>query len=454
MKTHRKNKKIKKKYKKTKNTRKNPIGGRAIDAGSYGCVFKPAIKCVDSTIPYDSNTISKLMEREDTESELAEIAKVKKFIETIPDKEKYFLLSNTYACNPAELNEEDKSHFNEKCGLFTKNGINSNNVNDDTNLNKLGLIVMPNGGVNIEDYFMTLFKMPKKDMYKKFIAVNTALIKLLANGIMPLTLKGFNHYDIKAGNILMAEDGNARLIDWGLAGENDGIHIPETIQNRSIAFNMPFSDIFFNNYVKTWLPSALNKIKSGNQLHDKNTGQAELLKIVAVNMINESIERKGEGHYDYIIGIILHKIYKIYASKNVYNRLDYNVLSENVLIEYVQAVLLKFVDGEGNFNDTRYFYEVFAKNVDVWGLLLAYVPIIEYGLDKIHIDIINGICRILLKYCFSPEFAIKPIFTENANELMRNELILELQSLNAIASELMDVSIKRSNNISNRTQKK
>jgi hypothetical protein len=41
----------------------------------------------------------------------------------------------------------------------------------------------------------------------------------------------------------------------------------------------------------------------------------------------------------------------------------------------------------------------------------------------------NGICRILLKYCFSPEFATKPITV--------SELASELEALNAIVKAHM-----------------
>jgi hypothetical protein len=417
-------KKYKKKYQKKKTTKKR-YGGRAVDAGSYGCVFNPAIKCANKPAsPNDKNTISKLMYTEDTEAELIEMAKVKKYIEKIPNKQDYFLLANTYPCKPSLLNEEDKSTFDRKCRLFTKRGITRENVNAPENLNQLSLLVMPNGGKNIDKFIEAILELPAKELYQMFIQLNNALIKLLVNGIVPLTAMGFNHYDIKAGNILMAEDGHARLIDWGLAGENDGIHIPETIENRSIAFNMPFSGIFFNHFVKKWLPAEMKLIKGSNQLKNKTAGQAELLKIVAVNMINESISQTSEGHYDYITTNILHDIYKIYAVKNEYNRIDFDSLSSNVLVEYVQAVLLQYVDEDGKFNDVKYFYEVFTKNVDIWGFLLAYVPFIEYGSTLLHPELMNGICRILLKYCFSPEFATKPITV--------SELASELEALNDI----------------------
>jgi hypothetical protein len=417
-KTQRKNRKL--------NKNKKKKGGRAIDAGSYGCVFNPPLKCIDSDIPYNPKNITKLMYSEDTQSEVDEMNKVKKFIETIPNKENYFLISNTYVCKPNKLDTEDLLDFDKECGLFTKRDINSTNVNN--NLHNLALLNMPNGGLNIEKFIIQLLEMPEQERYTTFMKTNTALIQLLINGIEPLNTKHFNHYDIKAGNILMSEDGHARLIDWGLAGEHDGVNIPETIQNRSIAFNMPFSDIFFDNFVKKWLPGEFNLIKASKKLRDQTSGQSALLKIVAVNMINKSIQKTSEGHYDYITRNILHDIYKIYSIENKYNRVDYNVLSSNVLIDYVHAVLLKYVDDNGNFNDIKYFYEVFSKNVDIWGFLLAYVPIIEYGVGKFHIDLINATCRILLKYCFSSEFATTPINVK--------ELTLELQSLNDIAAEI------------------
>ena len=425
----------KKKIKPKKKPTRRSSGGRAVDAGSYGCVFNPDIKCAKSTQPYNPKNIAKLMYVEDTQAEIDEMAKVKKIIETIPQKENYFIISGTYACKPDKLSKEDLNAFDQECNLFTKRGITSETVN--SRLNDLSLIIMPNGGLNIEKFVMELVKLSEKDMYRNFVIMNEALIRLLTNGIVPLTEKHFNHYDVKYANILMAEDGYARLIDWGLSGENDGIHIPESIRDRSIAFNMPFSDIFFNSYVKKWLPEALDGIKSSPLFHNKTTGQADLLKIVAVNMINKSIEQTSEGHYDYITSGILHDIYKIYAVKNTYNRLDYNVLSYNVLIEYVQAVLLMYVDENGNFNDTKYFYEVFTKNVDIWGFLLSYVPIIEHGLGHFDIDIVNGVCRILLKYCFSTEFAAKPIDVA--------ELVLELRSLTTVAN---DIGKKFTNRIS------
>ena len=415
-------------YKKKGNKRQRynkTRGGRAIDAGSYGCVFDPPLKCADKSIPYNPNNISKLMYKRDAISEMEEMKKVGEFIKKIPNNDKYFIVVNTSSCAPGLITDkEDLLSFDKKCELFTKHGIDSYNVNDQ--ISKLELINMPNGGLSIDNFVLQLLDMPNR--YSAFIKLNNALIELLKNGIVPINKMGFHHYDVKAGNILFSSDGNARLIDWGLAGGNDGTTVPEVIKDRSIAFNMPFSDIFFNSYIKKWLPDEFKRIKSSEMFKNKNDGQSELLKVIAVNLINKSIQETSEGHYDYLIRNILHDIYKIYADRNSYNKLDYNVLTYNVLIEYIQAVLVKFVDENGNFDDVNYYYEVFAKNVDVWGFILAYAPMIEDGYGILHKDIINGLCRIFLKYCFSSEFAIKPIVI--------SELTDELSSLNSIAKSI------------------
>ena len=60
------------------------------------------------------------------------------------------------------------------------------------------------------------------------------------------------------------------------------------------------------------------------------------------------------------------------------------------------------------------------------GFLIAYVPLIEFGSTIFNPELINGVCRILLRYCFSTEFATKPIIV--------SELVTELESLNDIVN--------------------
>jgi hypothetical protein len=417
--------------KRNKNTKRKPYkkGGRAIAAGSFGCVFDPALKCAGSapmpmltTMAGKKNYISKMMFNADAEEEKNNNEIVTQYIKDIPNNDLYYLLSDTFACKPARLTPDDLSTFDEVCSNFMAENLNSRNINE--NLEKVTIINSPNGGLDMDKHWNNLFKATNRSM--EFVQTNNALIKLLLNGIVPLNQKGINHFDVKAGNILMSQvDGHTRLIDWGLAGKNDGLTVPDIIKDRSLAFNLPISSIFFNNFIKSWLPRKLKEINPASLFADKNAGQTQLLKVIAVNMINKTfLKLENEGHYDYITHDLLHNIYKIYATNNKAGKLDYDVLVYDVLIEYIQAVLLKYVDIHGNLEESKYFYEVYSHNADIWGFLLTYAPIIDNGLQYFNANFINGLCRIFIKYCFSPEYAIKAI---DANEVAK-----DLTSLNAI----------------------
>ena len=437
-KTNKTNKPTKTKTRKHRHFRRsNKMGGEAVAAGSYGCVFRPPIKCANNeTVPLSH--ISKLMyNNESVVKEVEEMNKVKEIIKTIPNNEKYFLVMNTTVCSPDKLTDADLNLFDEKCDLFTDKNITSKNVN--SNLNKLKLITMPDGGMEVDDYIQNLLFNPnQREKYSSFIKINSGLIDLLNNGIVPINKSGLNHMDIKGNNVLIDKLGRVRLIDWGLACKNDGLSVPIEVTNHTMHFNNPFSNLFYNNYLKQWLPNEYKKIKASPQFHNSKSGQAELLKIVAVNMVNNVLEyNKTSGHYKSIVSI-LHYLYKIYALDNGYNTIDYNVLIQSTIIEYIQSVLLGYVDDNGKFKDVEYFNDVFSKNVDIWGFLMSYLYIIEKGIvyddnntAKYMIDkeIINSISRILIKYCYSTEYAIKAI---NVSELSK-----ELESLNVISGQIM-----------------
>ena len=72
---------------------------------------------------------------------------------------------------------------------------------------------------------------------------------------------------------------------------------------------------------------------------------------------------------------------------------------------------------------------------------MSYITIIEDDTGKFNIDVVNALCRILLKYCFSIEYAIKPIDI--------NELVSELKSINDIIDNINKSSISKIKSKSN-----
>ena len=120
-------------------------GGVPIAAGGYGCVFDPALKCKNSSDPYNPNFISKLMIRKNAEDEKREIMRFAPILSTIPNAEKYFIL-NVNSCIPAPLKQEDLKDFDRKCRNFrNKPEFSAVHMRHQPTLNKLLILNMLNG---------------------------------------------------------------------------------------------------------------------------------------------------------------------------------------------------------------------------------------------------------------------------------------------------------------------
>ena len=103
---------MKMKYKNT--SKKNYIGGEIIASGGFGCIFKPQLKCYN-TSKYDNNGISKLMTVKNAQQEMIEINNIDNITKNISNRDKYFLLKDIYKCIPKELTLNEKKNLNKKC---------------------------------------------------------------------------------------------------------------------------------------------------------------------------------------------------------------------------------------------------------------------------------------------------------------------------------------------------
>jgi hypothetical protein len=106
------------------------------------------------------------------------------------------------------------------------------------------------------------------------------------------------------------------------------------------------------------------------------------------------------------------------------------------IADYNAAVLDRYVGADGEFDVSRYYHEVYRWNVDVWGLLMAYLPLVENSKNPWRTESLpNAVSRILCKYCLSPEYAAKPIPVA--------QLADELISLNRIVGHPADLPRQR-----------
>jgi hypothetical protein len=97
------------------------------------------------------------------------------------------------------------------------------------------------------------------------------------------------------------------------------------------------------------------------------------------------------------------------------------------IIEYLTKILMKFTKGD-ELMLMDYFNNVFLKNIDVWGLVMTYYPIINIlhenysELDKLELKLFNKLKYIFIHYLF-----------ENSTEPFSiNNLVEDLKELNTL----------------------
>lgn len=415
-------------------------GGKVIGSGGYGCIFSPALKCQD-TENEDKNSnknekISKLMTTRHTKEEYKEITNFKPFIEKIPNYEDYFIMNEINICKPDKLSKMDLENYDKKCDTLKKDGITSENINK--SLNKVMALNMPNGGIDVGDYVDKIKN--KSDL----VNLNNSLISLLKNGILPMNKMNIYHCDVKESNILVNEKINeknkklnTRLIDWGLSTiynmDND---IPSSMYSRPFQYNVPFSVILFNNIFDDMYKKFL-KENPNPDYYD--------IRAFVVDYIFVWNDTRGQGHIK-AINFIFSKLFENNLQhidsddKKLIIELDFTYY---YIIEYLTKILVEYTDVKAKkINLMDYFNNVFLKIIDVWGLIMAYSPFIEYFQKEHDEPIFKAIKNIFMKYLY--EARLEPIDIDALTE--------DLKSLNPLLENKIkkNTSLKSYSKTSNR----
>ena len=334
-------------------------GGKVIASGGFGCVFLPALKCKNKE--RNDRNITKLMIKRDALKEYNEITEIKDRIKDIKQFDDLFILDNIDICEIDHLTKSDKENFNKKCKPLKKDGITSKNINN--KLGKMLALNLPWGGIPVDDY---LFEHPS---YAAFSRVNNGLINLLENGIIHMNKRNVFHSDIKDSNVLIDDRATAsklRLIDWGLSVVLKNTNeIPKSWLKRPLQFNVPFSNIMFSdqfiyNYDKF--------------LNNGEFTESSLYQFVEKYLIFWKKER-GVGHLKYIMSIV------DMLDNNGGGKTEKNLEEEaNTLItKYILKILFKFTNKHKSAGHIMNLYmnQVYKFNIDVWGLVTCYLPLIE-----------------------------------------------------------------------------
>jgi serine/threonine protein kinase len=401
-------------------TNNNKQGGKVLASGGFGCVFKPALKCIGKS-NRDKNKISKLMTNKHAKEEYDELLYVNNKLKTIPDYKNYFLIDDFTLCKPSKLTKDDLKNYRE-CGALEKEGITKKTINNQ--LDKLLAINMPYGGITLEDFTIN------NKNYAQLIKLNNKLLELLKNGILEMNKKHVYHSDIKASNILIllqdvgdnVENMKVRLIDWSLTVEYipfKNNKFPNNWKNRPLQFNVPFSiilftDLFFDSYSK-FLD------KNGPSSGKKHELLFEFIK----NYLYLWMKERGQGHYKYI-NKIMYMLFKYdetliheYANnQNLKHDNNDNNLKKFIetnytlpcIINYLVEILIHYTKFKknGSLNLRYYLDNIFIHIIDVWGFIISYLPLYELlfeNYDKLtetQMLIFTKLKYIFLKYLYEP----------------------------------------------------
>lgn len=388
------------------------IGGKVIDSGGYGCIFKPALKCEGEQ--REPLKISKLMTLRHSRKEYDIIRKYKEEIKKIPNYKKYFLLDNINICTPDELTKQDLVDYQEKCTLFQNQNITKKNINN--NLRQLLVLNMPDGGIDIGEF---MYSQPSS---AEIVALNNALVDLLHYGIIPMNKMHIYHCDVKESNVLIKPTGGpkasiafkTRIIDWGLATKYNPYSekkVPSTLWGVPFQYNLPFSNVLFNDTLEEMYAKLLMDSPSPNY----NT-----VSKFAQDYILVWMEQRGAGHFKTISQIFVHigtetsdfiksriKKQQKEEKTDLDNR-EPHVVCFHFIAEYITEVLIKYTIN-GKLMLITYFNEVFIHNADIWGFVMIYSTMLEMyynvltvgkGLTKNQLDVYEKLREIFVRHLF------------------------------------------------------
>lgn len=356
-------------------------GGKAIAAGAYGCVFRPRLKCENDKDNQNTSGVSKLMETEEANLEMDEIEKINKNIKDIPNAENHFMINNISMCKPKALSEEDKIDFDNKCKNFVDDQgryVSASNVNN--MLDDLSIINMPDLGIDLHNYISA--NVPFSDEnFKKF---NRMMINLIKNGVVPMNENNVIHHDLKDQNVMVDNNDNTIIVDWGFAGVSSPQEIiPKNIMNRPFQFNTPFSSMLINSKFKKNYKDICNNNVAKNLSRAENI---ELIKFLYARHV-----RGKRGHENYLTELI--------------TKMDPSKKFVDLMANYNADILDNFVK-DCNFDMEDYFTKVYIFNCDVWGICSTFFKFLtnkEY-LDKLSPELkslaVDNYYKIIFNICF------------------------------------------------------
>lgn len=467
--TRKRNNKRKKRNHKTNKHKMYKKGGKVIASGGYGCVFEPSLQCRETGLR-EQGKISKLMINKYAVEELDIINNIRDKLSTIPNYSDYFLVDGATVCKPSPLTENDLGDFDKKCSALTKRHISKMTISRADVLDYLTILNLPNGGLSLGDFIkagwsyqnvyliqLALLKLLKNGiipMNEKHIYHND--IKD-SNILVDTTDNKFKIRLIDWGFLTEYVPGDEIPKIWksrpfAFNEPFSLILFSERFYNEYTIFNLDYTDsdafnsnidLFLINYIRqyehlgghfayimkiffvlyknnTAVISAQNKQEKVETDYAlpiiKNYLKEILLKFTpnlytkkrknnssssSISIDAEASDNVNNGEQAFIS---MPSVDKASSSQNNQPKSQFPELnSQDLFIDSEKRTSIKNSIENGLKN---YLDSVFIKNVDIWGFIMCYLPIISflsnnYGLlNKIQKDLFETLKRLVLIYLF------------------------------------------------------
>jgi serine/threonine protein kinase len=250
------------------------------------------------------------------------------------------VLEGTAVCEPAPLQESDLQNAG-ICHTFKGMEINDN-------LAGLRALTMPDGGMDLLDYCNELTVDEQA-----FKSINTLLLDLVENGIVPMSTAGIIHGDIKFENLVIdpQRKTSIRLIDWG----NAKVSVPTMLRHTvtPLVFNRPPGSVFLHADINDRLATL------SEQLGEEATTES------LANALRESVgEHRDSANIDIIIRFV-------YGSDVTDIRTDRTTMQNT----HLASILRKYYNGSV-FEQQRFITETYIHNCDLYGFVVMYALMI------------------------------------------------------------------------------
>jgi hypothetical protein len=311
--------------------------------GTYGCVHKPQLNCVGEA-PAPSNKLSKLMKDQEATSEFKEYG----IMENI-DPNRNFYLGSPKMCK-VDINLYNKNSAS-KCKRLK--AADSEIIN---NLSQYTLMIMEDGGDNLEDFAEKAKQWPQSKENSQRIEHFWLEAHRTLAGVKAFLDYGVVHHDLKPQNLVYnVETGRINFIDFGLMTKKDAILQQAAASKYGLSiyhWSFPLDTNFLNR-------------KSYNKFANYTTDTKErYIKNIAKNLKSDK-DSAGISAIKYFL----------YHSTNVSGELlNREKITANTIKSFGETILHQIVPGDAQY---KIVLNKCIDTIDIYGVGLGLLFVLK-----------------------------------------------------------------------------